>query len=586
MLMELSIQNFAVIENINIKFEPGLIIISGDEGTGKSLIVDAIGILLGTRTPAKIIRNGKNSARVEGIFFIKEKKTNLIYSYLKENEIEPESDGILVITRDINHQGRSVSRINGKAVPASLLRNVGRYLVDIHGQLDYISILDVHNQLKLLDSFGNLEDTRNIYSNIIHNLKQLTRELASIVDVKSNGRLELLKYQIDEIERADIRINEEDELLNKLNAIQNSITLKDNYYKIYNNLYSAEHSVTTLLYEVVNIMNNCKSKEITINNNLQKLSECITFFEDLATDFRKFSEQIDSDALQLDIIEERLNLISSLKRKYGNTPDDVLAFLSNASSELSIIEQKNEQKDLLEEKCNTLLIEAAKKAGELSKNRCLESECLSEIINKELGEVGLPMAKFNIAISQEEDRDGLVLDNKSYSYTAEGIDKVEFMISTNPGESLRPLRAIASGGETCRIMLALKSALKKVDPIPTLVFDEIDAGIGGRNADNIGQKLSSLAKDHQVICITHLPQIACYADLHIKLIKNIEGGRASTYYKNIQGRNRIEELAAMLGSKTTDKTMINGAEILINNAHEWKTKVKQTISNKQNISCT
>ena len=578
MLMELTIDNFAVIENINLKLDSEITIISGDEGSGKSLIVDALGILLGMRAPVKIIRNGKTTARVEGVFSLSDSTIDLISSYLTENDIEPEADGTLVVSRDLNQQGRSVSRINGRAVASSVLRNIGRYLVDIHGQLDYVSLLDVHNQMRLLDAFGNLQELRSNYSQLVTNLKQKMRELSSIETIKSNGRLELIKYQIDEIERANINIGEEDELHNKLNIIQNSSSMKDGYYKIYDDLYANERSVISLLYEVLATLNNLQVPDSTIPDKIERIGECLTYFEDVSLDFRKLYEQVDIDSSQLEEIEQRLNLLNSLKHKYGNSPDDILKFLDNATRELECIEKGQELREQIRNDIEKLRQDCSSKAEELSQHRLQAANSLSEIVNKELEDVGLPWAKFQVSISQEEDVHGLLFSNKkTFTYTIDGVDKIEFMLSTNPGEPLRPLRAIASGGETSRIMLALKSALKKVDPIPTLVFDEIDAGIGGRNGDNIGKKLSTLSKQHQVICITHLPQIACYGDLHIKLTKDIKKGRASTYIESIRGQDRVDEIAAMLGSDNTGSAMIKGAEKLMDNALSWKNKRKAAI---------
>jgi DNA repair protein RecN (Recombination protein N) len=578
MLMELTIDNFAVIENINLKLDPGITIISGDEGSGKSLIVDATGILLGMRAPAKIIRNGKTSARVEGVFSLSGYTSDMISRYLTENDIEPESDGTLVISRDLNQQGRSVSRINGRAVASSLLRNIGRYLLDIHGQLDYVSILDIHTQMKLLDAFGNLQELHSDYVKLISDLKQKIMALSSLESIKSNGRLELLKYQIDEIERADISIGEEDILHNKLDIIQNSSSIKDSYFKVYDDLYANERSVISLLYEVLSTLNSLKVPDSTIPDRIERIAECLTYFEDVSLDFRSLYEQVDIDSSQLEEIEQRLNLLNSLKHKYGNTSGDILKFLENANKEFESIEKGQELREHLHESIKKLRQNCSIKAEELSQHRLQAADALSEIVNKELEDVGLPLAKFKVSVTQEENSDGLRFSNKKYfSYNTDGVDKIEFMLSTNPGEPLRPLRAIASGGETSRIMLALKSALKKVDPIPTLIFDEIDAGIGGRNGDNIGKKLAILAKEHQVVCITHLPQIACYGDLHIKLTKDIKKGRACTYINSIQGQDRVEEIAAMLGSDNTGTTMIKGAEKLMDNALSWKNKKKETV---------
>jgi DNA repair protein RecN (Recombination protein N) len=435
--------------------------------------------------------------------------------------------------------------------------------------------------MRLLDAFGNLDNLRSDYSQTISSLKQKMKELSSIENLKSNGRAELLKYQVDEIERASITDGEEEALQKKLNIIQNANTLKDSYLKIYDSLYSNERSMATLLYETIATLNNLKVDDTFINDTVEKMNECLTYFEDVSLDFHKLSEEVDINVAELNEVEQRLNLLNSLKRKYGNSVDDIINFLNNATRELESMERGQELKEQLQTEISEYLQEASAKAEELSKLRQEAAFYLTDAINQELADVGLATAKFQILITKEEANDGLLLSNKkTYSYTGEGIDKIEFMLSTNPGEPLRPLRTIASGGETSRIMLALKSALKKVDPIPTLVFDEIDAGIGGRNGDNVGRKLASLAKQHQVICITHLPQIACYGDLHLKLTKNIKGGRASTYAENVHGQNRVEELAAMLGSNNTGNTMVKGAEKLMDNALNWKSKKREIVISK------
>jgi DNA repair protein RecN (Recombination protein N) len=578
MLIELNIENLAIIENVHMKFAPGMTVLSGEEGSGKSLIVDSLGILMGTRTPAKLIRNGKNQATIEGVFALSSKTTNLVKPSFREIDIEPENDGTLVITRDMHQQGRSVSRINGRAVPQSFVRKIGQYLVDIHGQLDYISILDNHHQLNMLDAYSDAYSLKNEFSLLIDELRARTKELSTLESEKSQGKLDLLRYQVAEIEKAALKPREEEELQLKLDMLQHAETLKDSCSQMYSNLYGDDRSATVLIAEALSLLKNIGNYGSDFESHNEQLNACMCNLEDMAHEFKNYSEKVDMDVEELSIIEQRLNLINSLKRKYGNSIEEVNAYYNRSVEELDQVENISQRKQSLSENIKNLESKAAAVADKLSQNRQSNSIKLAAMVNQELEDVGLPMAKFNISLIKEESNEGLLMpDKKKYSVTRDGLEKAEYMISTNPGEPMRPLKTIASGGETSRIMLAVKSALKKVDPIPTLVFDEIDAGIGGRSGDNVGRKLLSLSRQHQVICITHLPQIACFADSHVKIAKSINSGRASTSIQSVEGENRVEELAEMLGSSAAGKTMLKGAEKLLDTATQWK--------NRENTKC-
>jgi len=575
MIVELNIKNLAIIENIRINFATGMTALSGEEGSGKSLIIDSLGILMGTRTPAKLIRNGKTQATIEGVFSISPKTERILKKYFEEIDIELESDGTLVITRDLHQQGRSISRINGRAVPQSLVRKISTHLMDIHGQLDYISILDSHHQTNMLDSYGNLLELRNELSEMVDQYKCKLRELSAINTSRTDGRIELLKYQAAEIEKANLQPGEEEELQQKLDILQNAETLKDSCLKVYSNLYGDDQSATVLLSEALSLLKNMRQHDAKFNILDEQINEYMSNIEDISTEFRNYADKLEIDVDELNEIELRLNLLNTLKRKYGNTIDDIIKFYNNVLRELEVIENTGQHKNDLIESINNFEQQIAVMADKLSQGRLTNAKLLSNLVNQELEDVGLSLSKFDISVIQDESKDGLLMPSgKKIAFTREGIDRVEFMISTNPGEPIRPLKTIVSGGETSRIMLALKSALKKVDPVPTLVFDEIDAGVGGRSGDNIGRKLLSISRQHQVICITHLPQIACFADSHIKITKDIKSGRVSTNIQVVDGENRIEELAAMLGANSAGKTMLKGAEKLLDNASLWKTKEK------------
>ncbi len=579
MLSELHIQNFAVIEDVQLSLRSGLTVISGEEGSGKSLIVDALGILLGARATTGLIRNGTSSARAEGIFWLSAETMEKLSPLFQESAIEIDSDGMLIISRELQQQGRSITRVNSRAIPLSLLRQIGQNLVDIHGQMDYISLLDTHRQLDLLDAHGNLMGLRNKLSNTVDSLRQTIHDLSSTSSPKTDGRLELLKYQIEEIERANLKQAEDQELQERHDVLCRAESLKENCLKSYDNLYGEERSATVLIHEALVSLRGIKNNDPAILVYKKNLEDAIASLEETARELRNYGEKLEADANQLEEIEQRLKLLNSLKRKYGMTLEDVLSFYSKAKAELDAVENQLERSAHLDKERERIECDAGKQAEELSLLRRRAATSLTELINEELSDLGLPWAKFDVSLRREEDAKGLpTARGKRFAFTRDGIDLVEFIVTTNPGEPMRPLSKIVSGGETCRIMLALKSALKRVDPIPTLVFDEIDGAVGGRSGDTMGRKLATLARQHQVLCITHLPQIACFGDSHIRLIKDTNSGRAYTRVETIEGQSRIEELAAMLGSEETEKTMLNGAGKLLRKAQAWKEREKDLVT--------
>jgi DNA repair protein RecN (Recombination protein N) len=579
MLSEIHIQNFAVIEDIQLKFGSNLTVMSGEEGAGKSLIVDAIGILLGSKAPAKIIRSGSGFARVEGIFWLSPQTVNLVSEIMRESDIDIDGDGMLFISREIQQTGRTIARINSRVVTQSLLKSISRYLIDIHGQLDYISLLDQNHQLDLLDAYGKSSDSRIQVKSVIDSLRIKTKELSDLTVNVNQQRVELLRYQIDEIERAKLQENEDDSIRQQLDILTRAEMIKESCIEAYNDLHGDERSATVLIHQALSTLRNISGSVTAVAEHKNDLENAMANLEDIARELRTFSDTVEADAGQLEELQLRSNLISNLKHKYGSSTEEILQFKKNAELELSNIENHEEHKNTLRKEISLLETQSGRLSEELSLQRRTAAQSLSKLVNDELKDIGLEWAKFDIGLNREESASGLpVSSGRRYAFTRDGIDNVDFMVSTNPGEPVRPLRLIASGGETCRIMLALKSALRKIDPIPTLVFDEIDAGVGGRSADVVGKKLSSLAQQHQVVCITHLPQIACFADTHIKLSKQNTSGRTFTRVENVDGTEKIKELAAMLGSQYAGKTMLDGAEKLAAQAQVWKKKEKHILA--------
>ncbi len=579
MLGELHIKNFAVIKDMTVNFVPGLNVISGEEGSGKSLLVDALSLLMGARAPQGMIRNGAKSARVEAIFWPDDKTASTVNAILEENSIEPDESGMLVVSRDFQEGGKSVARVNNRAMPLSFLRQVGRHLVDIHGQMEYLSLLDPGNQLTLVDAYGGLLEKRKNLHNVIDRLRADERELAAVGSGEKESYGELLQFQVEEIERAKLEELNEDELMAERDVLRRAGAICEGCLNSYSNLYGDDRSASVLIHKTLTDLRSICSLDPALMRFREKLESDLISIEETASELRDYSEKIESSQGRLEEIEQRLDLISSLKRKYGKSIEAVLEFRDRALKEIEEMQGRQERAAFLESERLNLKAEAAKLAEELSLERRHAAEQLARYVNEELAEIGLEWSRFDVALTRKEDPDGLcIAGNKCFAFTAEGIDRLEFQVATNPGEPVRPMAAIASGGETSRLVLAIKSALKIADPIPSLIFDEIDMGVGGRSAESVGRKLATLSSFHQVICITHLPQIACFSDAHLKMVKEIDGGRASSHVELIEGQNRIKELAVMLGSERNGNVMLKGAEALVRNAEKWKNGVRELIA--------
>ncbi|MBN1374792.1 MAG: DNA repair protein RecN [Dehalococcoidia bacterium] len=579
MLGELHIRNFAVIKDMSVSFIPGLNVVSGEEGSGKSLLVDAMSLLMGARAPAGLVRSGTASARIEAIFWPAGATVERVNSILDDNGIEPEANGMLLISRDFQDGGRSVARINNRAVPLSLLKQLGRHLVDIHGQMDYLSLLDPANQLDLVDAYGNLLDLRRDLRKTVEDLRAREKELASMNGVEKEGYAELLQYQIEEIGGAGLDEIDEEQMLQERDILRRAEAICGGCLESYATLYGDERSVSVMLHKTLASLRSISSIDSSLSAFLERLENDLAGIEETARDLKDHASKIENSQERLEEIERRIEDLSMLKRKYGNTIEDIIAFSSKAEAELDALQDGQARRARLESEQQNLKNEAARSAEALSLARRESAEQLISLVNEELADIRLEWAKFDIVLSRREAADGLAVSGgKSYVYTSDGIDRVEFQVATNPGEPMRSMAAIASGGEASRIILAIKSALKVADPIPTLVFDEIDMGVGGRSAESVGRKLATLSSFHQVLCITHLPQIACFGDSHFKLVKEIDAGRACTRVEIVDGQNRLKELAAMLGSERNSGVMLKGAEALLKNAERWKSGARELVA--------
>ncbi|MCX6006282.1 MAG: DNA repair protein RecN [Chloroflexi bacterium] len=579
MLGELHIKNFAVIKDMAMSFVPGLNVISGEEGSGKSLLVDAMSLLIGARAPAGLIRSGTASARIEAIFWPGGATVDMVNGILDESGIESEANGMVLVSRDFQEGGKSVARVNNRAVPLSLLKQLGRHFVDIHGQMEYLSLLDCGNQLNLVDAYGNLLDQRRDLRKTVEELRSKEKELAAMNGVEKEGYAELLQYQLEEIERANLEEVDEEQMHEERDILRRAGAICGGCMEAYGNLYGDERSASVMIHKTLTNLRSISSVDSALAGYREKLENELAGIEEIARDLQDHAEKIENGQEKLEEIERNIDALSILKRKYGNTIEAILAFRSKTAEELDALQNGQARRAKLEETTQSLKAEAGRKAEALSLARRGAAEQLIRLVNEELCELQLEWAKFDVMLSRKEDVNGLnTAGGKSFAYTADGIDRIEFQVATNPGEPMRSMAAIASGGETSRIVLAIKSALKVADPIPTLIFDEIDMGVGGRSADSVGRKLATLTNFHQVLCITHLPQIACFGDSHFKLVKEIDSGRASTRVETIEGQNRLKELAAMLGSERNSGVMLKGAEALVKNAEKWKSGARELVS--------
>ncbi len=549
MLAELTVLNLAVIEETRLTFGRGLNIITGETGAGKSLLVDALIFVLGGAANRGLMRHGADSTSVEAVFSVIDKPQvqEVLVALGADTDSE---DGIVVLYREVQKEGRTVSRLNGRAVPASLLRTLGGALVDIHGQGSHHSLLDPSLQLQAVDDFGGLEAQRGAVEGAIGEVRSLQGELneAETAIRAAEQRRDLLGFQVQEIEAAALSDGEEEGLLQQRSVLEHASIVRDACAAAYHALSEGDRNAGDLAAEALDHLRRAPGAADALHLQIEALESALDQLRDSAREVRSFAEGIADDPIRLAVVEERIELLRRLKRKYGNSESAVLAFADDARRQLERIETVDERRQMLERE----LAEASRNAGalasELSEARHQAATGLAEAIRSELRQLALDRVSFSIAVEQEEADDGLPAPSgRRYAPTSSGIDRVTFLAQTNPGEDSRPLANVASGGETSRMMLALSNALQAASGATSMVFDEIDAGIGSRAGEVVGRKLWRVGKRTQVLCVTHLPQIAVWADRHFRVGKAIEKGRTYSNAVPLDVEERIEELTGMLG---------------------------------------
>jgi len=563
-LAELHIRDFAIISEINISFSPGFNAFTGETGAGKSIIIDALDLVLGGRASPDMVRTGASSSLIQAMFVLEGDVLREVSELLESNGLDPSEE--LIITREISSSGRSSARINGSLVPVTLLRQLGENLVDITGQSEHLVLLRPSAQRDVLDHYAGATDLRSEVSQLYNEIRQVQSELDALVSGQREAerRADMLRYQIEEISSADLQPGEDEELLKRRNLLANAEKLAQLADNAYQSLYSSSTSAIDQLQQAQSLLEELVRFDNSLSSNLDMISEAVVAVEEASLSIRRYRDSIEFDPGMLEVVEERLDLINRLKRKYGATIEEILQYRDSAEAELSDIQNSDEKIRKLETQLENLRQQLAQKAKALSSIRSKAAKDLGRKIEQELKDLLMTNAQIEIKVGYKQPSDySISIDGTEVGIDQTGADDIELLVSPNPGEPLKPIAKVASGGEISRIMLAIRTVLSAADNTPTLVFDEVDVGIGGRSGRIVGEKLAGLASNHQVIAITHLAQVAAYADTHFKITKVIQDNLTTTRVDKLDREGIRHELAAMLGGMpVTDRSLQSADELI------------------------
>lgn len=604
MLQELTITNFAIIEQMRLAFRLGLITFTGETGAGKSIVLDAIGTLLGDRVTGDMVRTGEKRAQIEGIFLlpwlgeaIREYQLNpahaeqveqmephtLFARLLCEYGVYEEDEEHVILSREIMANGRSTARVNGHAVPVTVLSRLGALLVDIHGQHEHVALLRPERHADYLDRAADTWSLRRKFALMLREWQTAQREYAHLRDagMEMERRAELLRFQCQEIRDAKLKEGEIEELERERKRLANAEKLRMQSEAAYQVLTGPQDSETQGILDLLAAAEKALRDIAHVDADgiaepLAVLEESHYRLDDAVALIRDYRDDIEADPHRLDAVEQRLTVLARLRKRYGSAIAEILDFAKNAADELQQIESRDDRLNELEHDIELQRVVLGTMAADLSQRRQIAAEQLQQQVEAALDHLNMRNARFQVRISQEPDAQGISgkTDQQRWRAWNTGIDKVEFYIAPNPGEEPRPLARIASGGEMSRLMLAIKTVLTRGDATPILIFDEIDAGISGITGRIVGEMLWNLARQHHVICVTHLPQIAAYADQHWHVAKHIAADRTSTQVQELDSAGQIAELAQMLGGLVTENSARNAADLL-DHAASWK---QQTLS--------
>lgn len=584
MLTELRIRDLAIIERLDLTFGPGFNVLTGETGAGKSIIIDAVNLLLGDRASADVVRAGAERTEIEGTYLLSPAAAARLTPLLAEHGLEGDQPDLLVLAREVRANGRSVARINGRSVTTALLGEVGGRLVDVHGQGEHLSLLHEREHLGLLDRYAALNGQAAELAELVRSVRAVRRELAGLrQDVRERARrIDLLTYQVDEIGAAALQPGEEEELETERKRLANAeqlAALSNEAMTLLSGSDSAEGErlgAVDALAAAEQALARLARIDPGAGFLAEQLGEAAAVLADLAHEVARYHEDIEFNPRRLSQVEDRIYLLHSLQRKYGDTVAEVLAYAERAAAELATIGRADERIADLEAEEARLLSQIGALGAALSAARRAAGVTLARAVEVELADLQMAKARFATEIAWAADPAGAIVDATAaaqagqsagrYAFDNHGLDSVAFLISANPGEPLKPMARVASGGETSRLMLALKTVLGRADETPTLIFDEIDQGIGGRVGATVGRKLWELTSSqgsgargqetgsnlqpptHQVLCITHLPQLAAYGDRHFHVAKHVASERTLTAVSVLVGDARVAELAQMLGA--------------------------------------
>jgi DNA repair protein RecN (Recombination protein N) len=575
-LSELRIRDFAIIDDLQLTFAPGFAALTGETGAGKSIIIDAVELVLGGRADATVVRAGTDQAIVEAAFHLEPERQAAIAPVLEREELQGDEDNLLLLGREVRLNGRNVCRINGRTVTLTLLREVADGLVDIHGQSEHLSLLRVSQHVNLLDRYAELWPLRTQVAEKVSQVRAVRRELADLLRSEQElaRRADLLQFQVGEIQSAALEPGEEEALVEERLRLTNAEQLAELVSEALQALEGGGEEISSALDLLGGALRALErlARVDPAQESQTKAAESANYqVQELVRSLHDYRDEIEYSPRRLQEVEDRLALIRRLGRKYGATISDMLAYAEKAAQELETITHSEERIEVLRAEEERLLAELSELAVTLSAKRREAAERLAAGIEAELGDLRMEGARFGVGFEWHEDEQGVpVMESQisnlqsqvsagRFAFDSTGIDHVEFLVSPNPGEPLKPMAKIASGGETSRLMLALKTVLSRADETPTLIFDEIDQGIGGRVGATVGEKLWQLAVGtgsgglrHQVLCVTHLPQLAAFGDAHFHVEKHVEqvedGERTVTRVQQLAGQAQVEELAQMLGA--------------------------------------
>jgi len=565
MLISLLVKDYALIENIGVEFQKGLNIITGETGAGKSILIDAMGLLLGERASTQVVRKGANKSVVEGVFSVGDNPK--VEKLLSGNDIDHYDE--LIVRREISLKGSNRCFLNDTPTSLALLKEIGNLLIDLHGQHEHQSLLRSSTHIDYLDEFAEIDPLLQEYKEYHLKLSEIAKELYLLKNKEKalKDERDAYEFQIKEIDAVSPQLGEEETIKDELNLLEHSEKLLHLTNKIYNLAYEDEYSTHDNLVSIQKSLEELAEIDKAFGEKASEVESAIAIVNDISDFVRSYRERVDNDPAKLDSLRERLGALSLLKKRYGGTLEKVIEHREKIGKEFEIANNYNEKIEKLEKDLADIRVKSGEIAKKISEERKVVAGKVRTEVIEELKELGILDSDFQVNIRNVRANDSaanyILVDGEKYKFNAKGFDEVEFLISTNPGEDLKPLSKVASGGEVSRIMLALKTILAKNDKLPLLIFDEIDTGVSGRIAHKVGNALKALSRYHQIIAITHLPQIAGLSDQHFAVEKKSIGTRVVSSIRPLEDGEKINEVAKLISGEDVTEASIESAKELM-----------------------